>query len=120
MAFCQFVLDPAAYGEFVEACGRRGINSPLIPGLMPMENWPRLKRFARMNGASVPAWLNELFAQAESRPELEPYLAASMTIEHARQLIAYGAPSLHVYTMNRWPLPMALATILGRTKDHNS
>ncbi|RFP90249.1 5,10-methylenetetrahydrofolate reductase [Rhodobacteraceae bacterium 63075] len=119
-AFCQFVLDPAAYGEFVEACGRRGIDSPLIPGLMPMENWPRLKRFARMNGASVPAWLNELFARAESSPELEPYLAASMTIEHARQLIAYGAPSLHVYTMNRWPLSLAMTAILGGTGYPNS
>ncbi|MCZ0813041.1 MAG: methylenetetrahydrofolate reductase [Pseudomonadota bacterium] len=112
-AFCQFVLDPAAYGRFLEACGRRGIDAPIIPGLMPLERWPRLKRFARMNGAMVPDWLNQLFARAETAPELEPYLAAAMTIEHARQLIAYGAPEIHVYTMNRWPLSMALATFMG-------
>jgi methylenetetrahydrofolate reductase (NADPH) len=114
-AYCQFVLDPAAYGRFTEACARRGIDAPIIPGLMPMERWPRVRRFARMNGTTVPDWLNRLFAEAEATPELEPYLAAAMTVEHARRLVAYGAPSLHVYTMNRWPLPMALAALVGET-----
>lgn len=113
LAYCQFVLDPAAYGRFLEACGRRGINTPVIPGLMPLEKWPRLKRFALMNGAAVPDWLNALFARAETMPELEPYLAAAITIEHARRLIAYGAPEIHVYTMNRWSLSLALATLIG-------
>ncbi|MCF3973989.1 methylenetetrahydrofolate reductase [Paracoccus salsus] len=114
-AYCQFVLDPAAYGRFIEACARRGIDAPLIPGLMPMERWPRLRRFARANGTAVPDWLDRLFAKAEATPELEPYLAAAMTVEHARRLVAYGAPALHVYTMNRWPLPMALAAFVGET-----
>jgi len=112
-AYCQFVLDPAIYGKFLEACGRRGIDVPVIPGLMPVERWYRLKRFALMNGASVPDWIEKLFARAETAPELEPYIAGAITIEHARQLIAYGAPAMHVYTMNRWPLPMALATVTG-------
>ena len=112
-AFCQFVLDPAAYGRFLEACGRHGIDAPVVPGLMPLERWPRVKRFALMNGTSVPDWLNQIFARAETTPEPEPYLAAAITIEHARRLIAYGAPEMHVYTMNRWPLSMALATFLG-------
>ena len=112
-AYCQFVLNPAAYGRFLEACGSRGITAPLIPGLMPLERWPRLKRFALINGASVPDWLNKLFEQAEKTPELEPYLAATFTVEHARRLIAYGAPEIHVYTMNRWPLSLSLATVMG-------
>jgi methylenetetrahydrofolate reductase (NADPH) len=114
-AFCQFVLDPAAYGRFLEACGRRGIDAPIVPGLMPLESWPRLKRFARANGAAVPDWLDRLLAQAETSPELEHSLAAAMTVEHARRLIAYGAPELHVFTMNRWPLSMTLAAVLGHT-----
>jgi len=112
-AYCQFVLDPAAYGRFTEACARRGIDAPIIPGLMPLERWPRLRRFARMNGAAVPDWLGRLFAEAEATPEIEPYLAAAMTVEHARRLVAYGAPALHVYTMNRWPLSAALAAFLA-------
>ena len=113
-AFCQFVLDPAAYGRFLEDCARHGIDVPIVPGLMPLEGWPRLKRFAQTNCTKVPDWLDRLFARAEATPELEPYLAATATVEQARRLIAYGAPGLHIYTMNRWPLPMALAEVLGQ------
>lgn len=114
-AYCQFVLDPAAYGRFLEVCAQRGINAPIIPGLMPIEKWPRVKRFALMNGASVPDWLNTLLAQIENTPQLEPYLAMAIMIEHARRLIAYGAPEMHVYTMNNWSLSLALAKVIGHT-----
>ncbi|PWJ14986.1 methylenetetrahydrofolate reductase [Jannaschia seohaensis] len=113
-AICQFVLDPAAYGRFLETCGRHGIDAPIVPGVMPLEGWTRVRSFAVANGTGVPDWLDRLFAKGEETPELMPYLSAVATVEHARRLIAYGAPWLHVYAMNRWPLPLALARLLGR------
>jgi methylenetetrahydrofolate reductase (NADPH) len=113
LAVCQFVLDPAAYGRFLEACARRGIDTPILPGLMPLDGWTRVRGFARANGAAVPDWLDRLFQKGEETPELRPALAATATLEQARRLIAYGAPALHVYSMNRWPLPLSLAHLLG-------
>lgn len=112
-AYCQFVLDPAAYGRFLEACAQHGIDVPIIPGLMPLEGWTRLRSFARVTGAGVPDWLDRLFSQGEDTPELMPHLAAVATLEQARRLIAFGAPALHVYCMNRWPLALSLARLLG-------
>ncbi|WP_412508037.1 methylenetetrahydrofolate reductase [Roseovarius sp. SYSU LYC5161] len=112
-AYCQFVLDPAAYGRFIEACARHGIDAPIIPGLMPLEGWTRLRGFARSNGTRIPDWLDRLFAAGTDTPELMPHLAAAATVEQARRLIAYGAPALHVYSMNRWPLSLAVARLLG-------
>lgn len=113
VAYCQFVLDPAAYGRFLDACARHGITAPIVPGLMPLDGWARVRGFARANGTSVPDWLDGLFRHSEDRPEMQPYLASAATVEQARRLIAYGAPALHVYTMNRWPLPLALSRVLG-------
>lgn len=112
-AICQFVLDAAAYGRFLERCDRHGVSAPIVPGLMPLDSWTRLRRFATANGASIPAWLDRLFSQAEAWPELMPYLSAASTIEQARRLIAFGAPAVHVYTLNRWAPPLALAKMLG-------
>ncbi len=112
-AYCQFVLDPAAYGRFLDRCAAHGIDAPIIPGLMPLDGWTRLRSFARANAASIPDWLERLLCQGEETPELMPFLAATATVEQARRLIAYGAPALHVYCMNRWPLPLALARTLG-------
>ena len=80
---------------------------------MPLEGWTWVRSFALANGVSVPDWLDLLFTRGEEMPELMPYLSAAATVEHARRLIAYGAPSLHIYAMNRWPLPLALARLLG-------
>jgi len=112
-AFCQFVLDPAAYGRFLDRCTEHGIDAPIIPGLMPLEGWERLRGFARANGTNIPNWLDQLFAEAEKTPELSAHLATAATVEQARRLIAYGAPAIHIYTMNHWPTPLALARLLG-------
>jgi methylenetetrahydrofolate reductase (NADPH) len=112
-AICQFVLNPEAYGRFLDACARHGVDAPITPGLMPLENWSRIRGFARQNGAGVPDWLDRLMAQAEAEPEIESLVALAATLEQARRLIAYGAPALHVYALNRWRLPLALARLLG-------
>ncbi|OSQ42166.1 methylenetetrahydrofolate reductase [Marivita geojedonensis] len=112
-AYCQFVLDPSAYGRFLDKCSARGITADIIPGVMPLDGWSRLKRFAKKTETKVPLWLSRLFACGEETPELMPLLASAATVEQARRLIAYGAPELHVYTMNRWPQSLTLAKLLG-------
>jgi len=119
MAVCQFVLDPAAYGRFLDACGRHGITTPVVPGLMPLEQWGRIRSFGRANGARIPEWLDRLLTGHEETPEVARLIAATATMEQARRLIAYGAPALHVYTLNRWQLPLALARMLGHTHYKN-
>jgi methylenetetrahydrofolate reductase (NADPH) len=112
-AYCQFVLDPAAYGQFLEKCDRHGIHAPIVPGLMPLDDWKRMRLFAVANGTSVPGWLDQLFTIGETTPEIMPNLAVAAMVEQARRLIAYGAPALHIYTMNRWALPLTLGRLLG-------
>lgn len=119
-AYCQFVLDPEIYGRFLDACGNRGIDIPIVPGVMPPDDWHRMRRFALANDASVPRWLDQLFAQCGQTPALMPHLAAAVTVEHVRRLIAYGAPELHVYTMNRWELPLLVAHLLGHPSLRNA
>lgn len=112
-AVCQFVLNPEAYGRFLDACGRHGITAPIVPGLMPLESWQRIRGFARQNEAQVPKWLDQLFHGLEESPEVSRLVAMAATLEQARRLVAYGAPALHVYTLNRWQLPLSLARLLG-------
>jgi methylenetetrahydrofolate reductase (NADPH) len=80
---------------------------------MPLDNWKRTRSFAASNGTGVPEWLDRLFASGARTPKIMPNLAAALMVEQARRLIAYGAPALHVYTMNRWMLPLTLARLLG-------
>lgn len=112
-AICQFVLNPEAYGRFLDACARRGVTVPIVPGLMPLENWSRVKALAEMNGTSVPPELDRLFMSLKDRGEDPRSAAMDVFLKDAHRLIAYGAPALHVYALNRWETPLALARVLG-------
>ena len=112
-AICQFVLDPAAYGHFLDACARRGVTAPVVPGLMPLENWSRVRALAEINGTRVPHELDSLFTNLNDRGEDTQSAAMDVFLKDAHRLIAYGAPALHVYALNRWEMPLALARALG-------
>ncbi len=108
-AICQFVLDPEAYARFIEACAKRGVTAPIIPGLIPLENWARVRRFAESNGTVIPEALDRRYADLEPGSEACRAVTEELLVQHAHQLVSYGAPALHVYALNRWELPLALA-----------
>lgn len=112
-AICQFTLEPGDYGRFLERCAKHGIKSPVIPGLMPLTLWPRVRRFALRAGTTVPAWLDTIFSGTEDEPDVQRMTAMTVAAEHVRRLVAYGAPGLHVYTLNHWVLPLTAAHLAG-------
>ncbi len=116
-AICQFVLDPEAYARFLDACASRGVTAPLIPGLIPLENWTRVRTFAEANGTVIPEALDRLFADLEHTGDARHAAAKDLLFEHARQLVSYGAPALHIYALNKWKLPLALAQNLNHSSD---
>jgi methylenetetrahydrofolate reductase (NADPH) len=116
-AICQFVLDPEAYARFLDACARRGVEAPLIPGLIPLENWERVRAFAKANGTVIPEALDRLFSDLEPSGDARYSAAKDLLFQHARQLVSYGAPALHVYALNKWEMPLALAQNLDHLRD---
>ena len=116
-AICQFDLNPEAYARFLDACARRGVTAPIIPGVMPLENWLRVRAFAQANGTAIPEALDRLFADLEHTGDARRLAAKKLLVEHARQLVAYGAPALHVYALNKWEMPLALAQFLSHSSD---
>ena len=112
-AICQFVLYPEAYGRFLDACAQRGVTVPVVPGLMPLENWSWVRTLAEMNGTRVPPELDSLFTSLKNRGEDSRSAAMDIFLKDAHRLIAYGALALHVYALNRWEMPLALARDLG-------
>lgn len=113
-AICQFTLEPAYYGRFREACEKHGITVPIVPGIIPLTLWRRVRRFALRAGTTVPAWLDEVFDGTEGEPEVLRMTAMTVMAEQLRRLVAYGAPALHFYTLNHWVLPLTAAHLTGR------
>lgn len=116
-AITQFFFDTELFLRFRDRCAAAGIDSPIVPGILPITRFPQLQRFAESCGATVPPWLTERFEGLEDDPERRRMIAASVAIDQAKALVAEGADRLHFYTLNRSELTLAICHGLGIRLD---
>ena len=68
-AITQFFYDTDLFLRFRDACAAKGIDAPLVPGILPITRFPQVTRFAKRCGASIPDWLEHRFDGLEENPE---------------------------------------------------
>lgn len=112
-AITQFFFDVRRYFEFREQCARAGIESQIVPGILPITRFPQLQRFAEQCGATVPDWLRERFDGLEDDAETRKLIAASVAIEQVALLKKEGVAEFHFYTLNRYELAYAICHAIG-------
>jgi len=112
-AITQFFFDTDVFLRFRDLCATAGIESSIVPGILPITRLPQLTRFAEQCGATVPQWLSERFAGLEGDDETRRLIAASVAIEQVRKLQAEGIDEFHFYTLNRSELTFAICHALG-------
>ena len=112
-AITQYFYNLDAYLRFVEECEKRGVEIPIVPGIMPITNIKQLARFSAMCGAEIPRWLRlRLEAYGEDLRSLKAF-GLDVTTELCRNLLEAGAPGLHFYTMNQIEPTRIVWTNLG-------
>jgi methylenetetrahydrofolate reductase (NADPH) len=98
-AMTQLFFSMNAYEELVSAARSAGVTIPIVPGVMPINNVKQVMRMAEMSGASVPDSLAQSLAEASNEEEAQK-IGMDFTISLAANLVAYGAPGLHIFTLN--------------------
>jgi len=112
-AITQFFFENDLYFRYLDRVRARGIDIPIVPGLLPVQNFKAATNFAARAGASMPAWLAERFAGLDDDPATRKLIAAAVTAEQAIDLLDRGVTSFHFYTMNRADLVYAICHLLG-------
>ncbi len=112
-AITQFFFDTDVFLRFRDRCAVAGIESSIVPGILPITRFPQLERFANMCGASVPDWLRTRFDGLDDDDETRQMIAASVAIEQVRALEKEGIEEFHFYTLNRSELTYAICHALG-------
>lgn len=113
-AITQFFFEADTFLRFRDACAKAGIDAPILPGVLPIENWKGVRKFAERCGTTVPAWLIDAFEKAE-RDGREDLLATAVCTEMCSELLDEGVDSLHFYTLNRPELTRDVCHALGVT-----
>lgn len=112
-AITQFFFDVDTFLRFRDQCVASGITASIVPGILPINKFPQLLRFAKMCGATVPQWLHERYEGLDDDEETRRMISASIAIEMAERLQTEGIDEFHFYTLNRAELTYAICHALG-------
>ena len=112
-AITQFFFENDLYFRYLDRVRARGIDIPIVPGILPVQNFKAAKNFASRAGASVPAWIAERFAGLDDDPATRKLIAAAVAAEQVIDLLDRGVTNFHFYTMNRADLVYAICHLLG-------
>jgi methylenetetrahydrofolate reductase (NADPH) len=108
----QLFFDNRAYFEFVEAARAKGVNVPIIPGVIPIASWAQIQRFCNLCEAKIPQSLAEAMEALGGDPEAEAELGIAYAARQCDELLAAGAPGIHFYTLNKAPATRAVISAL--------
>jgi len=107
-AITQYFFNADAYFDFVDRVRARGVDIPIVPGIMPITNHKQLARFSNMCGAEMPRWLEaRLVDFGDDLASLRAF-GADFVADLAQRLLDRGAPGLHFYTLNNADATLAV------------
>ena len=100
-AITQFFFDNDLYFRYLDRVRARGIDIPIVPGILPVQNFTAAKNFA------------ERFQGLDNDPTTRKLIAAAVAAEQVIDLFDRGVTTFHFYTMNRADLVYAICHLLG-------
>ena len=113
-AVTQFFFEASDYTGLVADLAARGVDKPVLPGIMPVTSLSSVPRMAVM-GAAVPDWMVERLERADRRAGADGvrHEGVEIATELCEQLLAAGIPGLHFYTLNRSSATREIYAALG-------
>jgi methylenetetrahydrofolate reductase (NADPH) len=112
-AITQVFFDNDLYFRYLDRVRQRGIDIPVVPGIMPMHNFKQARNFVTRAGTTVPSWLAEKFDGLDDDAETRKLVAATVAAGQVQKLAKGGVDTFHFYTMNRADLVFAISHLLG-------
>ncbi len=112
-AITQFFFYNDLYWRFLDRALAAGINVPIGPGIVPVQNFKQTASFAAKTGAYISAELSRRFEGLDNDPETRRLVAAAVCAEQVNELISRGVSDLHFYTMNKADLVYAICHLIG-------
>lgn len=107
-ALTQYFYNADAYFRFVDACEKKGLDIPIVPGIMPISNFFQISRFSEGCGAEIPRWMRKRFEYFADDTKSVQSFALDVVTELCQRLLDADVPGLHFYTMNKSQLVLKI------------
>lgn len=109
----QLFFDNEDYYRYVEEARRLGIKVPIVPGILPVLSVPQVRRFTELCGAKIPPQLEKMLARVEDDDKGATRLGIDYATRQCEELIRFGVPGIHFYSLNKSHSVKAIFKNLG-------
>jgi len=116
-AITQMFFDNRRFYDFMGRAEKAGISIPIIPGIMPVTDIEKIKRFSQMSGATLPPSLIERMEKAKSADEARR-IGVDFATRQCQDLWQNGVRYFHFYTLNRSQTVTEILRNLGWVENH--
>jgi len=99
--FTQLFYVNSSFFDFRDRFQRIGIQVPLIPGIMPITEFARIKRITSLCGAAIPTDLAARLEAVQDDPQAQFEIGVEHAVMQCRELMEAGVPGIHFYVLNR-------------------
>ncbi|KAG2534302.1 hypothetical protein PVAP13_9NG282100 [Panicum virgatum] len=113
----QLFYDTDIFLKFVNDCRQIGITCPIVPGIMPINNY---KGFVRMTGfckTKIPAEITAALDPIKDNEEAVKAYGIHLGTEMCKKILASGIKTLHLYTLNMEKSALAILMNLGLIEE---
>lgn len=113
-AVTQLFFDVRRYQDIVRRLNSRGINNPIVPGVLPVLSMQSLNRILALCGANIPLklYLELQTAHEEGGNEAVKRKGIEIARRQIVELLELGAPGIHLYTLNNADVCLDILTDL--------
>lgn len=104
----QMFFDNDKFLNFYEMCRIKGINVPIIAGIMPITNAKQIRRSIELSNSSVPKKFFKIMERFGENPNSMKQAGIIYATEQIIDLMANGINNIHIYTMNKPDVAQAI------------
>jgi methylenetetrahydrofolate reductase (NADPH) len=112
----QFFFDHEKLLRFRDKSIASGIKAPIIPGILPIGNFQKVKDFSIKCGTSIPKWIEDKFSNSKINLEDQKFVGVDIACNIVNKLQAEGVNEFHFYTHNKYELSYEVCKNLLTTK----
>lgn len=112
-AITQYFFEVETFLRFRDRLAKAGIDKPVIPGILPIHDFFKVRNFSKRCGTSIPDYYSIHFAGMEGNIAAQTQLALDLALELCEKLIEEGVDRLHFYTLNRSDLVLQIVKELS-------
>ena len=108
----QFFFEKETFLRFRDRALSAGIKIPIIPGIIPIDNYEKIYKFSKNCGTTVPLWIEKEFKSCKNIPEYFNFVSTKIISNLIHSLQSEGIQDFHLYTLNKINLSLIACTRL--------